>query len=306
MQRLLLLATIGAMTFSIGGPRADGRGFGGFRGFSGSSSFGGFSHSSSFSGERSGSFGRSGFDSFEGSRSSSFGGSRSSSYGGWNRGSSYEGSRSGNYAAGGGRAAGERSYDRSYTGSRGGSYNASGERGFAAGPRGVAAGGSRDVNATGPGGRSYSSSEQRGAAVGPYGRYVGGSRGSATASGPHGTASSNWQSAFAGHGHMPTDFGLAHYSTVNAASFKHGTYYRSAADINGQGVFVRNSFGYYNAFRPAWYSAHPGCWYPRVGRRHTHGRPRPGQSLLPGAACQPHRSITTMATPWSSMTIRST
>jgi hypothetical protein len=32
--------------------------------------------------------------------------------------------------------------------------------------------------------------------------------------------------------------------------------------MNAQGVFVRNSFGYYNAFHPSWYTAHPGCWYP--------------------------------------------
>lgn len=235
MKRIMLFSLVGLMTCLIGGNEADGRGFGGFRGG------GGYSGYSSFSGSRTG------FDSFGGSRSSSFEGSRSSSYGGWDR---------------DGRVAGGSSYDRSYTGARGGTVNTSGERGFAAGPRGAVAGGSRDTTVTGAGGRTYSGSRESAAAVGPYSRTVGGAEGSRTVSGTRGTATSNWQSAFAGGGHMSTDFGLGHYSTVNTAAFSHGTVYRSSSMIQSQGVFVRNSFGYYNAFHPAWYSAHPGCWYP--------------------------------------------
>jgi hypothetical protein len=263
MRRWLLFAALGMLTCVMGGGEADGRGFGGFR----SGGFGGFRGGdfggggfSSFSGSRSESFGRSGFDSFGGSRSSSFSGSRSSSYGGWDRSSSYSGSRSGSAYAGGGRAAGTSSYDRSYSGSRGGSVDVSGERGFAAGPRGAVAGGSRDVTATGAGGRTYSGSRQGGVAVGPYGRTVGGGSGSWAASGAHGAAAGGWQSAFAGRGHFSTDGGLAHYSSFGAVGVSHTTAFRSYGDVNAQCGFVRNSFGYYNSFHPAWYTAHPGAW----------------------------------------------
>jgi hypothetical protein len=293
MKRNVSVVLMGLVAYAIGGNEAGGRGFGGFRGGGFSSSFSG-SRSASFGGSRSGG---GGFDSFGGSRSSSFSASRSENYGGWGHSGSASGSRSGGFAAGGGRAAGGSSYDRSYTGSRGGSYSASGERGFAAGPGGAAAGSSRDVTATGAGGRSYSSSSdhgyaagryggsvsggersttatgvngrsyagssEHGYAVGPYGRAVGGSRGSATASGARGTASASWQSAFAGGGHMSTDFGLAHYSSVGAASVGrvgHSTAYWSHSYVTGHAAVIRGNFGYSAAFRPAWYTAHPGCW----------------------------------------------
>jgi hypothetical protein len=281
MKHTFLFVSMALMTCAIGGNEADGRGFGGFRGGGGGGGFSGFSggRSDSFSGSRSSSFSGSrsgsGLDSFSGSHSSSFEGSRSSSYGGWDRSGSAEGSRSGSVSAGGGRAAGSSSYDRSYTGSRGGTASASGERGFAAGPNGAAAGSSRDVSATGANGRTYSSSSEKAAAVGPYGRAVGGSEGSRTATGARGTASSSWQSAFAsggrasssgwqsafaGGGHSSTDFGLAHYSSFGAASYHGGTVYHSSYETGAQAGFVRGTFGYYNAFHPAWYGTHPNCW----------------------------------------------
>jgi hypothetical protein len=39
-----------------------------------------------------------------------------------------------------------------------------------------------------------------------------------------------------------------------------GTRYVGAADLRGQAALVRNNFGYYNSFTPAWYSSHPGAW----------------------------------------------
>jgi hypothetical protein len=262
MKRELLVAITGLIALSVGGNEADGRGFGGFR-FGGSFGGGWGSRESSFSGSRSESWGRSGFDSFGGSRESSFSGSRSESFGGWNHSSEFSGSRSGGFATGGGRAVGGSSYDRSWSGSGGGSVSASGERGFAAGPRGAVAGGSRDVSAAGPNGRSYSGSSEHGYAVGPYGRAVGGGRGTATASGAHGTASASWQSAFAGGGHMSTDFGLSHYSSFGAASVthvNHSTAFWSHSYVTGHAATIRGNFGYYGAFRPAWYTSHPGCW----------------------------------------------
>jgi hypothetical protein len=262
MERGLLFAIAGLIALSGGGTEADGRGFGGFR-FGGSFGGGWGSRESSFSGSRSESWGRSGLDSFGGSRQSSFSGSRSESYGGWSHSGESSGSRSGSFEAGSGRASGSSSYDRSYTGSRGGSYSASGNRAFTAGAGGVSGNSSRDVNTTGPGGRSYSSSSRRGYAVGPYGRTVGGSSGSATVSGVRGSSSAGWQSAFAGGGHMSTDLGLSHYSSFGAASVSHSgrsTAYWSHSYVTGHAATIRGSFGYYGAFRPTWYAAHPGCW----------------------------------------------
>jgi hypothetical protein len=274
MKRILFFVSAAWMTCAIGGNEADGRGYGGYRGGGG-----GYSHSSSFSESHSSSASgsRSGFDSFSGSRSSSGSATRSSSAGGWDRSGSAEGSRSGSASAGGGHAQGSGSYDRSYTGSKGGTASASGERGFKAGPNGSAAGSSRDVTATGANGKTYSSSSQKAAAVGPYGRAAGGSESSRTATGAAGTASSSsksafaaggkssssgWQSAYAGGGHSSTDFGLAHYSSFGAASVStsHATAYRSSGEVHAQAGFVRGTFGYYNAFQPAFYTSHPNCW----------------------------------------------
>jgi hypothetical protein len=239
MRRWLPLVLVGLLTCAIGGGEARGRGFGGFRGGGG---FGG-----GFGGYRGG-----GFDSFSGSRSGS--------YSGWDRSGSYSGSRSGSMYSGWDRGGGSNSYDRSWSGSRGGSVNVSGERGYAYGPRGAAAGGTRDVTATGAEGRTYSSSGERGAAVGPYGRVVGGGERSATATGPRGTASANWQTAFAG-GRFPTDFGLSHYSSFSATGAAgHSTAYWSQGAMTTHAGYVRTNFGYYNCFHPAWYTAHPGCW----------------------------------------------
>jgi hypothetical protein len=122
---------------------------------------------------------------------------------------------------------------------------------------------SRDVNASGPGGRSYASSSQRGYAVGPYGRTVGGSSGSATVSGARGAASASWQTAFAKQGHFSTDLGLSHYSSLGTetmARWGRSTTYWSHSYVTGHAATIRGNFGYYGAFRPAWYTAHPGCW----------------------------------------------
>lgn len=40
-----------------------------------------------------------------------------------------------------------------------------------------------------------------------------------------------------------------------------GTRYVAASDLRGQGAYVRNNFGYYNAFNSGWYTNHPGAWY---------------------------------------------
>jgi hypothetical protein len=79
---------------------------------------------------------------------------------------------------------------------------------------------------------------QVGAATGPGGTVVGGSRG-AVASGPYGAAAG--RSAY--------------------VAGRSGTYYRSAAAVRGQGVYVRQGVANYPCFRPGWYAQYPGAWF---------------------------------------------
>jgi uncharacterized protein (TIGR03000 family) len=185
------------------------------------------------------------------------GGGFSRSYGG----RSYSGARSFSGYSGWDRGGAGGAYEHSYSGAHGGSISTEGTRGAAYGPRGAVAGGSRETTVTGPEGRSYTGSSERAAAVGPRGRFVGGSEHAGTATGPGGTVSRGWESAYAGR-RFPSDFGLAHYSAVGAAGAAHGTAYWSHGYCATRAGYVRSGFGYYNCFHAGWYAAHPGCWYP--------------------------------------------
>jgi len=231
MSRCILRVGIAALSMLAIGGHAHGRGFGGFH----ASGFGGF-HAGGFGGYHAGGFG--------GYRAGGFGGDRFS-YSGYRGGAAGWGTR-GAYARG--------SYDRSWSGSRGGSISAEGSRGVAVGPRGVAAGGSREVSATGPEGRSYTGGRRYGAAAGPGGAVAGGSR-YGVASGPRGTVAggSRWGAGFS------TDHGLARYSSFHVAGVG-GTTLWSHHYLATTGGYVRSGFGYYNAFRPGWYGAHPLAW----------------------------------------------
>jgi hypothetical protein len=190
-----------------------------------------------------------------------FGGFRGGySGGGFHYGGSYSGARSFSGYSGYRGGYGSSSFDRSYDTARGGSISTSGTRGVGYTRYGGAAvGGTRDTSITTANGRTYDGSRQGAAAVGPYGRTVGGASGSGVASGPRGTAAGGWQTAFAGT-RFPTDVGLAHYSTVGVAGVGHSTAYWSHGYMGTTGGYVRNGFGYYNCFHPAWYTAHPGAW----------------------------------------------
>src|SRR5262249_40867028 len=94
----------------------------------------------------------------------------------------------------------------------------------------------------------------------PYGRYVGGGEHTGTATGYAGSVTRGWQSAFAGRT-FPSDAGLAHYSSFGSVSAAHTTAYWSHGYCTAHAGYVRTGFGYYNCFHPAWYTAHPGCWY---------------------------------------------
>jgi hypothetical protein len=176
-------------------------------------------------------------------------------------GASYSGARSFESASGfrGGYGA-SNSFDRSFSDARGGSFNVEGNRGIVGGPfGGFAAGGQRDVTATTAGGRTFSGSRDEGVAAGPFGRTIGGESRAGIATGPGGAFAVNSRSAFAGT-RFSTDFGLAHYSSFNAAGVGHSTAYWSRGAVTTRAGFVRTGFGYYNCFHPNWYATHPGCW----------------------------------------------
>jgi hypothetical protein len=231
MKRFMTYIVVGLTLCMCSGGTADGRGFGGFRGgFGGGFGGGGFGGGFHYGG---GGFG-----------GGSFSGSRS--IGGYS-----------NFRGGGGFS----SYDRSLDTARGGSISTEGVRGGGYSRFGGGfGGGMRETIVSGPGGRTYSGSSARGVAVGPYGRTVGGAEHVGTATGPRGTVAGGWQSAFISP-HFPTDAGLAHYTSVGAAGVGHSTAYWSHGYMATTGGYVRNGFGYYHCFNPAWYAAHPGCWY---------------------------------------------
>jgi hypothetical protein len=223
MNRILPIALIGLPLCLLWSGDADGRGFGGFGGYRGGS-FGGFG----------------------GYRSEGFGG-----YSGIRTTGAYSGLRGG--------VGGYNTFDRSYSGWRGGSVNVEGTRAAAVGPRGgAAAGGMREVTATGPAGRTYSGYRAGGIAAGPYGRIVGGGTKAGVATSPYGRIAAGTHTGV----RFPTDIGLAHYSSFNVGHIGHVTPYWSHGVITTRAGYVRTGFGYYNTFRPGWWTRHPGCWYP--------------------------------------------
>jgi len=237
---------LGVAVCSFSGDAA-GRGFGGFRGGGGFGGGYGAYRGGGFGGDRFGGWGGGGYH-YSASGGDRFGGSYSSSRD-FNSDSGYRG------------AGFTGSYDHTWDTARGGSITTEGERGAAYGRYGgAAAGGMRTTDITTAGGRTYSGSSERGAAVGPGGRAIAGSEGERSATGPRGTASESWKSAYAG-GRFPTDFGLAHYSSFNAAGVNHNTVYWSHGYMNTTGVAVRSNFNYYHCFYPDWWRRYPGSWY---------------------------------------------
>jgi hypothetical protein len=245
MKRCLSYILAGFVMCTTWTGSTDGRGFGGFRGgYGGGFHYGGYGGGFHYGGYHAGGYG----GGWSGSRSGSFGGS-------------YSGSRSFSGYSGHRGGWGSGSYDRSFSDARGGSMNAEGSRSYYRGPYGGgAAGGTRTISGTTAGGQSFSHTVNRGAAYGPGGRYVGGSSHYGSTTGPRGSASGSWQSAFSGRA-FPTDFGVAHYGGV-AAVGGHGTAYWSHGYMGTRAGYVRGGFGYYNCFHHDWFAAHTGCWFP--------------------------------------------
>jgi hypothetical protein len=143
----------------------------------------------------------------------------------------------------------------------GGREIAGGKSGTAViGPNGnVHATGSKGVEAKGPGGTAIAGS--RGSVTsGPGGVVATGSRGG-VATGPGGTAVAGRHGTVAVGPYGAVATGGRVVAGRNAGGFAYaGTRYVAASDLRGQGAYVRRSFGYYNAFTPAWYRRYPGAW----------------------------------------------
>lgn len=200
-----------------------------------------------FGGFRAGGFSAGGFD-------RSYGGGFSSFSGGDRFGGSYSGSRSFSASSGWGGRSASGSYDHSWSDAAGGSISTSGTRSAAEGRYGgIAAGGTRDTTLTTASGKTYSANREGGFASGPGGRTIGGASGSVD--GRYG--SSSWESAFSGNRYTGN---MSHYSSVYGASGVHSTSYWSSGFMTTRATSVRTGFGYYGAFHPGWYTAHPGCW----------------------------------------------
>jgi hypothetical protein len=125
-----------------------------------------------------------------------------------------------------------------------------GRGGAATGPGGVTAGSKGSItHATGPGGTATSAS-RGGFVVGPEGAAAGRS---GIAVGPGGVV--------AGRGGAAVGAGGAVAGRTGIAVTPHGTYYRSAVAIRGQGVYVRAGCRpYYGCFTRAWYARYSGAW----------------------------------------------
>jgi hypothetical protein len=236
MKHFILFAAVAVGVFAATN-EVCGRGFGG-GGYHAAGGYGGGYHSGSFEHSYSGGYG-----------------SSMSSFSGANRyGGSYSGARSTeSYSGWGGREAGG-SYDHNWTTASGASVSTSGSRGVAEGRYGgVAAGGTRDTTVTTASGKTYSADRSGGVASGPGGRTVGGASG--TVDGRYGASS--WNSAFSGNRYTGN---MAHYTSVYGANGVHSTAYWSHGYMGTRAGYVRGGFGYYGAFYPGWYGAHPGCW----------------------------------------------
>ncbi|MCE9566977.1 MAG: hypothetical protein K8U57_33665 [Planctomycetes bacterium] len=230
MKRYLLYLCVCVGSFSISSD-VSGRGWGG-GGFSRGGYSGGFEHSYS------GGEGRS-FSSFSGA----------DRYGG-----SYSGSRSTESSSSWAGRSGSSTYDHSWSDAAGGSVTTSGTRSASEGRYGgVAASGSRDTTVTTASGKTYTADRSGAVASGPGGRTVGGASG--TVDGRYGASS--WDSAFSGNRYTGN---MNHYASVYGAGGVHSTAYWSSGYMGVHAGYVRTGFGYYGAFNPVWYGAHPGCW----------------------------------------------
>jgi hypothetical protein len=143
--------------------------------------------------------------------------------------------------------------------------NKVGRGGAATGPGGVTVGSKGSITqATGPGG-TVTGASRGGAAVGPAGAVAGRS---GIAVGPGGVVAGRGGvavgpgGAVAGRSGVAVGPGGAVAGRSGVAVASRGTYYRSAAVVRGQGVYVRaGCLPYYGCFTRSWYARYPAAWF---------------------------------------------
>jgi hypothetical protein len=153
-------------------------------------------------------------------------------------------------------------------GGKGGEITGPGGREIAGGKSGTAvigpngnihATGSKGVAVKGPGGAAIAGSKGS-VTAGPGGVVASGGRG-AVATGPGGTAAAGRHGTVAVGPNGAVAAGGRFVAGRSAGGFAYaGTRYVAANDLSGRGAYVRRTFGYYNAFTPAWYRRYPGAW----------------------------------------------
>ncbi|EMI46105.1 mu-protocadherin-putative cell-suface protein [Rhodopirellula sp. SWK7] len=160
----------------------------------------------------------------------------------------------------------------SFTTQGGATVDYGGRGGSRTGPAGVTRGrGVGGVKVTGPGGQEFSKVGRAGGVQGPGGNAIGGSRGISQTTGPAGSARSISRTGFASGPNSMSAFrggvavgpGGVVAGRTGVAANGHGTYFRSAAAVSGQGVAVRRAaVGYHGCFTNTWCAKYPAAWYP--------------------------------------------
>ena len=205
----------------------------------------------------------------------------------------------------------------SFTTQGGATVDYGGRGGSRTGPAGVTRGrGVGGVKVTGPGGQEFSKVGRAGGVQGPGGNAIGGSRGISQTTGPAGSARSISRTGFASGPNSMSAFrggvavgpGGVVAGRTGVAANGHGTYFRSAAAVSGQGVAVRRAaVGYHGCFTNTWCAKYPAAWYPVPGAQRQHGRQQRGTHSLAMAVIRfLSPSVTTTAAPSFTKMIRST
>lgn len=159
----------------------------------------------------------------------------------------------------------------SHTTPGGATIDYGGRGGTVTGPGGVTRGGAvGGVKVTGPGGQEFGKVGRVGGVQGPGGNAIGGSRSISGTRGPAGSGAAISRGGFASGPNGMAAFrggvavgpnGVVAGRTGIAAN-GHGTYYRSAVAVSGQGVAVRaGAVGYHHCFTSTWCAQYPGAWY---------------------------------------------
>lgn len=145
---------------------------------------------------------------------------------------------------------------------RGGSFGGESRGGFTSPARSEGFGDRGDYNRGGEGAdRSRENFASMGAGGWGESRFAGGGEAHQGISRAGGETGFNGGFANRAESFRPGGIGVGRSAAGYNGMVGAGTYHRSYASVTAQGGYVRRGFGYYGAFHPNWYGAHPGCWY---------------------------------------------